>query len=198
MKLPILRGSLRGRWWLPAASEAAVRVLLATYEKRQAALFRAMVRPGHTVLDVGAGVGYYTLLAAQLTGVTGRVVAFEPDARSFRYLERHLAMNRCVNVTTEPSVVALDTYVRQKRLRPDVLRVDMEDLELEVLRGGADMLRGSRPTLFLSTHGAEANRACRALLAGLGYDVLGIDHDDPAASAHLLCVDALSVPPVPR
>lgn len=200
MKLPILRGSLRGRWWLPAADDAALRVLLSTYRERQTALFRAMVRPGHTVLDVGAGAGYYTLLAAELAGVTGRVVAFEADERDAAYLKRHIVLNRCVNVTVEDAsaALALDGYVRRYRVRPDVLRLAVAGEAVDVLRGAGELLERSRPTLFLSTEGAAENAACRSLLDRAGYETLGIDHDDPAAAADLLAVDALSVPPVPR
>jgi SAM-dependent methyltransferase len=200
MKLPILRGSLRGRWWLPAAEDGTLRVLLSTYRERHTALFRAMVRPGHTVLDVGAGAGYYTLLAAELAGVTGRVVAFEDDDREAAYLRRHLELNRCVNVTVAEAADAghLDGYVHQRRLRPDVLRLDVPGRTAEVLGGAGALLERSRPTLFLSTLDPAENASCRRLLDGAGYEMLGIDHDDPAVATDLLAVDALSVPPVPR
>ncbi len=228
LRVPILRGTLRGRRWLPAAGGKVLRVLLGTYEEEQTRLFRAMVRPGHTVLDVGAHVGYYTLLASELAGVTGQVVAFEPDPDNVRFLERHVRLNRCVNVTVERAAVAasdgeasfergsgtgtghlgaagdltvrtlaLDAYVRRHGLRPDVVKIDVEGAEAEVLAGAESMLRTVRPTLFLSTHGREPNRTCRLFLDRLGYDTVGIDDDSVAAADELLCVDALSVPPVP-
>ena len=48
-------------------------------EKKEQLLVRALVRPGMTVLDVGANVGKYTKLFSLLTGPTGKVFAFEPD-----------------------------------------------------------------------------------------------------------------------
>jgi FkbM family methyltransferase len=41
------------------------------------------IRPGMTVVDVGANIGYYTLLFADLAGPAGRVIAFEPDPDLF-------------------------------------------------------------------------------------------------------------------
>src|ERR1035437_4240958 len=41
--------------------------------------FKRLVRPGMTVLDVGANIGYHTVLASRLVGPKGRVLAFEPD-----------------------------------------------------------------------------------------------------------------------
>jgi FkbM family methyltransferase len=57
------------------------------------AALKASVRPGMTVLDVGANVGAYTLLLAQWAGARGHVYAFEPAAASRAGLARHLAIN---------------------------------------------------------------------------------------------------------
>jgi FkbM family methyltransferase len=48
--------------------------------------FREHIRPGDTVIDVGANVGIYTMLAAELVGPSGHVHAFEPDPQSMCYL----------------------------------------------------------------------------------------------------------------
>jgi asparagine synthase (glutamine-hydrolysing) len=58
-----------------------------------------VVKPGMTVLDVGANIGYYTLQFSQLAGPTGRVIAFEPSARFNQRLRDHLRRNHCENVT---------------------------------------------------------------------------------------------------
>ncbi len=60
---------------------------------------RACVSPGDTFLDVGANIGYFSLLASQLVGSEGRVVSFEPSARALSKLTAHLCLNRCSNVT---------------------------------------------------------------------------------------------------
>lgn len=98
LRAPIVAGPLRGRWWLPVGGGKVWRVLGGTYEAEQTALFGDRVRPGDVVLDLGAHIGYYTLLASRLVGPAGRVYAFEPHPRNARYLRRHVAMNRCLNV----------------------------------------------------------------------------------------------------
>jgi FkbM family methyltransferase len=55
--------------------------------------FREAIRPGHTVLDIGAFVGYYTLLAARRVGTKGRVIAIEPTPVTYRILIEHLVLN---------------------------------------------------------------------------------------------------------
>jgi FkbM family methyltransferase len=64
------------------------------------------VRPGDVVYDLGANVGFYTLLAARLAGPTARVVAFEPVPRNLGYLRRHIALNQCENVTVVAAAVS--------------------------------------------------------------------------------------------
>lgn len=55
--------------------------------------FAEVIRPGDTVLDIGANLGYYTLLAADLVGPEGRVVAIEPNPEVFRRLSSSIAVN---------------------------------------------------------------------------------------------------------
>jgi FkbM family methyltransferase len=62
-------------------------------------LFATLVSPGDTVFDIGANVGFYTLLASVLTGPTGTVVAFEPLPRNVELLQRHLRLNERNNIT---------------------------------------------------------------------------------------------------
>lgn len=49
------------------------------WEPAITALVRSHLKPGHVFVDVGANVGYYSLLAAQAVGDTGHVIAFEPS-----------------------------------------------------------------------------------------------------------------------
>ena len=104
--LPILRGSLRGRLWLPASRGKVLRILLGTYEAEQTALFFDTVRPGWTVLDVGAHAGYYALLASDRVGPQGRVAAFEAHPRNAAFLREHVRLNRLANVQVVEAAVA--------------------------------------------------------------------------------------------
>jgi FkbM family methyltransferase len=51
------------------------------------------IRPGMTVIDVGANIGYYTLVFADLVGPSGRVIAFEPDPDLFNAAVENVRLN---------------------------------------------------------------------------------------------------------
>lgn len=59
---------------------------------------RRYLRPGDAVLDVGANIGVYSLLAASLVGSAGRVLAFEPGPEANRRLTENLRINQLDNV----------------------------------------------------------------------------------------------------
>jgi FkbM family methyltransferase len=63
------------------------------------AFFRQRLRPGMTVVDVGANQGIYTLLFAELVGSSGHVLAFEPDPVLCSALRQNLRRNGTSNVT---------------------------------------------------------------------------------------------------
>ena len=105
MTLPILAGRLRGKKWLILSGGKILRVLLGSYEREQTALFERFISPGSVILDIGAHVGYYTLLASELTGPEGHVYAFEPEPKNISFLRRHIEINAGANVTVIPAAV---------------------------------------------------------------------------------------------
>jgi len=58
------------------------------------------------VIDVGAHVGYYTLLASMLAGDSGSVWAFEPEPTNAAFLRQHMYLNHCNNVHVEELAVS--------------------------------------------------------------------------------------------
>ena len=91
-----------GCWWLAVNDAGGVGLLDDKFEKPERQFVDRYLRPGMTVLDIGAHHGLYTLLAAQRVGSHGRILAFEPSPRERNLLLRHLRLNRCRNVRIEP------------------------------------------------------------------------------------------------
>lgn|ERR1017187_206244 len=79
---------------------------LGYYEPRETTWLERTLAPGWTVLDVGAHVGYYSLLCAKGVAPRGSVYAFEPCAATFAKLRRNLELNPGLNVRPEAIAVA--------------------------------------------------------------------------------------------
>ncbi|MGO9403587.1 MAG: FkbM family methyltransferase [Terriglobales bacterium] len=71
---------------------------LGQWEPEVTHLIRQRLRPGHTLVDVGANTGWFTLLAADTVGPTGRVVAIEASPTNFLRLKENVSSNRLENV----------------------------------------------------------------------------------------------------
>jgi len=56
-------------------------------------------KPGDTVVDVGAHIGLYSLIAAKRVGPSGKVIAIEPDPENCNLLHRNIELNKLTNVT---------------------------------------------------------------------------------------------------
>jgi FkbM family methyltransferase len=95
MTVPILQGPLKGKKWIVGSQRHAF--WLGSYEPDMQRLVAKLVNAGSVFYDVGANVGFYSLLASGLVD-TGKVFAFEPLPRNIYYLQRHMALNHVDNV----------------------------------------------------------------------------------------------------
>jgi len=88
-------------------------VYFGVYEYAISSLLRAFLRPGDTFVDVGANIGYYSVLAGSLVGSSGRVLAFEPSPHIRSRLQRNVALNRLAQVEVRAEAVTRETgFVR--------------------------------------------------------------------------------------
>lgn len=76
------------------------------YEPGTTWLLKRLIKPGMVVVDIGAHIGYFTLLAARLVGSGGRVFALEPDPRNYVLLTQNISRNGGINVTPVPKAVS--------------------------------------------------------------------------------------------
>lgn len=68
------------------------------FEPSTTHLLLKVLKPGDTFLDIGAHIGYFSMLAAAVVGPDGEVLAFEPSPDNFRQLVEHVALNGFTNV----------------------------------------------------------------------------------------------------
>lgn len=77
-----------------------------SYETHVTAAMQPYLQPGGVFVDVGANIGYYTLLAASRLGAQGQIFAFEPGAANCELLQKSVAHNQFTNVQLFPNAVA--------------------------------------------------------------------------------------------
>lgn len=143
-------------------------------------LLRRLLRPGWSVADVGANIGYYALLFAEAVGPAGRIACFEPEPDNLVELRRNVEDNRLPRTDVFPVAVgasagtvslragingsvtadgsgeiqvplrSLDELLADRRV--DFIKIDVEGYEGHVLDGAARLLLDQRPTLYVEIH----------------------------------------------
>lgn len=95
------------------------------YEKGITAIFEKYLEKGDVVFDVGANIGYYTLLSASLIGKEGEVYSFEPVPATFNRLKFNLSLNNFQNIIPENLGVS-DKNDKQKVFLPTNYKITGE------------------------------------------------------------------------
>ena len=159
---------------------------------------RRFVGKEDTVLDIGAHIGTF---AVPIKAVAGNVIAYEPSPDAFTLLSRNAAENNVslqfVNkalgsskgsgtlLTRNTSNAGANTLVAggdipvttldDEVAHADFIKIDVEGMELEVLKGGVRLIERARPTILfevnlsqLRAHGASP-RALERFFADYGY-----------------------------
>lgn len=135
------------------------------WEPYETQLVLDLLKPGHVMLDVGANLGYYTVIGSSLVGDTGKVFAFEPEPRNFNLLQENCVHNKAENVV-------LHSFALSDRDGPGAIYLNQNNLgdhqiydsgegrevvEIELRRGG-HLLKGlieHVDLIKIDTQGAE-------------------------------------------
>lgn len=128
-------------------------------------LLDRFVRPGATVIDVGANIGYNTVHAARLAGAQGRVVAIEPTPDNLIVLQRNVAAAKLANVVVAPVAVGRAAATSDLFVRGSVSAVNSlfaescyaevtQVLRIPVLRLD-DLVEGDAAVVKIDVEGAE-------------------------------------------
>jgi FkbM family methyltransferase len=103
-QVPVLYGALRGKRWIIESS--VHRCWLGTYEYSLQKLFLSTIKRGDVFYDLGAHVGFYSLLASSLIGPEGHVFSFEPVPENLAFLRSHLELNGVENCSVIDAAVS--------------------------------------------------------------------------------------------
>jgi len=76
------------------------------YDERDAMIVKNNIKKDEIVIDLGAHIGYYSLMMAKLVGRDGKVFAFEPELRNLELLRKNIEINSYSNITIVPKAVS--------------------------------------------------------------------------------------------
>jgi FkbM family methyltransferase len=184
-----------GQMHMDLSRSTAQQLLLLEGERfvEERSVLREMLRPGMTVVDVGANIGYYLLLFQETTGQGGATILIEPSEENLPELRRNIQANQTgrvllheVALGAEEGEIGLHAginsgiadaseaahVVKIRRLdslvteRVDLLKIDVEGYEGQVLAGAGALIERSRPKIFLELH--------PHIVGKFGYSLRGI------------------------
>ena len=76
------------------------------FDRQMTEVMKSIITPGMVCLDIGAMIGYFTLIMARLVGEKGKVFAFEPEPHNFDLLVKNIAINGYDNITVVPKAIS--------------------------------------------------------------------------------------------
>jgi FkbM family methyltransferase len=95
-----------------------LRYLTGDAEPEVQQLLAEVVKPGQTVYDVGANIGFFTILCSRLVGPEGHVYAFEPIPENLHTLRHNIALNGLRNVTIVEKALSSSTGTAEMFVSP--------------------------------------------------------------------------------
>ena len=149
------------------------------------------IRRGDTVLDVGAGIGEFSITASRLAGANGTVVAIEPSPDDFRTLLSNLQENGCknvipINIGVSDSATIVEIEFKGKKFNSKVdslahileslnvdknrlkfMKIDVEGAEASTIPSSIEIVRSS-DYLAIEMHGGSHGKIV-PLLDSLGF-----------------------------
>ena len=157
------------------------RIAIQKYEEYESVLILRNVNKNSVVVDVGANIGYYTLLLAK---ICKKVYAFEPDKRCFEILKKNIEENKLKNVVLFNLAVgdknekvefiidkenlgnsrigdgdetilcdSLDNVLKKEKI--DLMKIDVQGYEEKVIEGAKNIISKYSPILFMEYNGGN-------------------------------------------
>jgi len=167
--------------------------LYGQYSEEEVRVFRIFMKPGDTVLDIGANIGDLTVPMSLCVGEAGRVYAVESHSDTYHMLCANLALNNLTNTKAINAFIAdsdqVDTggpwgkygYVSKNWQPPflsidslnlescSFIKVDVDGKELEVLRSASATIARTRPVIYFENDAQDKSAALFEHLMTSGY-----------------------------
>lgn len=160
-----------GRIYLP---QNGIDYIIKRYEEFNIDLLKENLKEGDVFVDIGAGVGYYSVVASRLVGLRGKVFAFDPAPECVALFRKNIKINNCQNVKFFQKAVssktgATDLYLYEDRAGSNRLadvfpfikegpKIQVETIKLDdFYKGKIDFLKiDAEGSEFLALDGMKA------------------------------------------
>ena len=124
------------------------------HEEYFKSLFISHIKPGMTVVDIGAHLGKYSLIAGKQVGTSGKVMSFEPHPRTYQYLRSNIESNHLAQrISTYHCAVSEENG--SARLQADLLQSDFSSLA--AVRESSEVTSVEIPTTTLASVAPNSN-----------------------------------------
>lgn len=100
-----LEGGIQLKLFPSSSSASNVVYFNGWFDYEETHFLTRFLRPGDEFWDVGANIGYFTVLAASLVGTSGVVRAFEPHPPTVAMLRENIGINHCSQVVVHPTAL---------------------------------------------------------------------------------------------
>ena len=140
----------------------------ADFEPHTVSLFRKILKTGDNALDIGANIGYLSLIASNIVGSSGKIYAFEPTPETIIKFKKNLALNNCSNIILYQTAVSETNGTAVFRIPSDEVKnsgraslrdIEENNFEIKVETTRLDSMLEDLPTIQLvkmDIEGAEA------------------------------------------
>lgn len=145
------------------------------WEPHNIALMRKYINEGDVVLDIGANIGFFSVVLSKIVGDGGKVHSFEPVLENFKLLEFNCSKlsnivlhyyalgNQIGNVTLSSergnmgnSYITNESFGDIKLMKlddlaiePNFIKLDVQGFEYDVLLGGLETIKSNRPVMII-------------------------------------------------
>ncbi|AFY40297.1 methyltransferase FkbM family [[Leptolyngbya] sp. PCC 7376] len=123
-----------------------------------------LIEENNIVFDIGANIGYFSILLSQAVGRSGKVFAFEPDRDNYRFLKASSILNNCDNLYCFNKAVSKENGVAQLFIASDNLgdhrlftTPGRDSYEVETICLDSDYSETHVDFIKLDTQGSEFN-----------------------------------------
>jgi FkbM family methyltransferase len=184
LKAEIILDLSIGKFCAPATDTSVFRTILkqsGSYEPHVTKEIKEHLKPGNIFVDIGANLGYFTLIASRLVGTEGKVISFEPATETYNFCKKNIELNKLTNVelykcglwNEKKTLMISDSpqlggnHISDKGdsiecipldsldLTPNMIKMDIEGAEPYALQGMVKTLKRYHPAIVL-----EINRQC--------------------------------------